>query len=82
MLSLCTLCDISGAERKIGTGYALEQCQNECLEDTTCLGIDFGENGGRSGECYFNFDQNEKFQQHTNFKAWSKNPNCGRFYFT
>ena len=43
MVPLCTSCDISGGERRVyGTGLTLEQCKSKCLDDTTCLGIDFG----------------------------------------
>ena len=76
MTALCTDCHILGEEGRIGSGYTLQKCKNACLNDTTCLGIDFGKNG-RDGECYFNYDQNEDFVDHADFDAWRKNSDCG-----
>jgi len=78
MLNLCTSCDISGRERRVATGLTLEQCKSICLDNSTCLGIDFGKNS-RAGECYFNFEQNINFGSHGNFDAWSKSTNCVLF---
>jgi len=78
ILNLCTSCDISGRERRVATGLTLEQCKSICLNDSTCLGIDFGKNS-RAGECYFNFEQNINFGSHGNFDAWSKSTNCVLF---
>ena len=78
MLNLCTSCDISGRERRVATGLTLERCKSICLNDSTCLGIDFGKNS-RAGECYFNFEQNINYESHGNFNAWSKSTNCGMY---
>ena len=77
MKPLCTSCDISGKEEKIGTGMTLEDCKFECMEDPICYGIDFGKDK-RKGECYFNYEEDVRFGDHNNFVAWSKNPDCGR----
>ena len=78
MQRLCTSCDISGKEEKIGTGYSLVQCKSECLNDAKCLGIDFGK-GKRDGECYFNYDEYVGYGSHENFDAWTKTTFCGKF---
>ena len=71
MKTLCTSCDVSGKEKRIGTGYTLESCKQACIADDSCLAIDFGKNG-RFGECYFNYEQNTKYGSHSNFDAWTK----------
>ena len=76
MEPLCTSCDISGKEEKIGTGMTLEECKLECLDDPNCQGIDFGKDK-RNGECYFNYEEGASFGDHENFDAWSKKSECG-----
>ena len=76
MEPLCTSCDISGKEEKIGTGMTLEECKLECLDDSNCQGIDFGKDK-RYGECYFNYEEGASFGDHENFDAWSKKSECG-----
>ena len=78
MLSLCTSCDISGRESSAGTGLTLETCKSKCLDDSTCLGIDFGK-GSRAGQCYFNHEQNVRYGSHGGFDGWSKTTECGTY---
>ena len=80
MLPLCTSCDISGTETKAGEDITLVECTSRCLNDETCLGIEFGK-GGRKGECYLNHDQNVKFRGHAHFDGWSKSTNCSTISF-
>ena len=75
MVSLCTSCDIAGTESFIDY-LDLEQCKSKCLDDVTCLGIDFGK-GRRDRQCYHNFAQNVKFGSHSYFDAWIKTNVCG-----
>ena len=78
MVPLCPSCDISGRETRFGAGLTLEECKSGCLNNSTCLGIDFGING-REGECFFNEEQNVNFESHENFDGWSKSTNCGNY---
>ena len=78
MVFLCTSCDISGTESRKGMGLTLDQCKFKCIEDTKCLGIDFGKYS-RAGQCYFNFEQNVNFGSHGSFDGWSKSSDCGTF---
>ena len=81
MVPLCTSCDISGGERRVyGTGLTLEQCKSKCLDDTTCLGIDFGKYS-RTGQCYINYEQNVDYGSHGSFDGWSKSNYCGIFLY-
>ena len=80
IIPLCTSCDISGKESRIGQKYTLVQCKTQCLNDTNCLGIDFGK-GDRGGECFFNYEQNDDFGNHKNFDGWKKSSNCGVLTF-
>ena len=72
---LCTSCDIKGSERRVGKGFTLEQCKSKCIDDSSCLGIDFGKNK-RAGECYFNTKQNVNYKSHGNFDGWRKSNQC------
>ena len=76
MEPLCTSCDISGKEEKMGTGMTVEECKLECMDDPNCFGIDFGKDK-REGECYFNYEEDVGFGDHDNFDAWRKKPDCG-----
>ena len=78
MVPLCPSCDILGRETRFGAGLTLEECKSGCLNNSTCLGIDFGING-REGECFFNEEQNVNFESHENFDGWSKSTNCGNY---
>ena len=80
MLPLCTLCDISRTETKAGDDITLVECTSRCLNDDTCLGIEFGK-GGRKGECYLNHDQNVKFRGSEHFDGCSKSTNCSNISF-
>ena len=79
MVYLCTSCDISGSERRVGKRLTLEQCKSKCLDDSTCQGIDFGKHS-RAGECYFNLKQIVDFGSHGSFDGWSKSSDCGTFF--
>ena len=78
MVYLCTSCDISGGEKSGGTGLTLEQCKSKCLDDSTCLSIDYGKDS-RAGACYFNIEQNVNAGFHESFDGWSKSTDCGTF---
>jgi len=75
MEKLCDNCDISGSEVSKGSGYTLSSCQNECLQDPSCLGIDFGKNG-RLGECFFNTGQATSHGSNSDFDGWRKANTC------
>jgi len=75
MAEYCVDCDIEGAEVLRGSDYTLTQCQDECLEDPSCLGIDFGK-GSRSGECFFNTDEVSSYSSASEFDAWRKANTC------
>ena len=78
MVPLCSSCDISGKETRFGNGLTLEECKSGCLNNITCLGIDFGRYE-RVGECFFNEEQNVNFEAHESFDGWSKSTNCGNY---
>ena len=77
MLPLCTSCEISGKETRIGSDLSIGQCKAKCLQDKTCIGIDFNNDNGK---CYFNHDQHVRvsFDADGKFDAWTKSSKCGK----
>jgi hypothetical protein len=72
MTSVCESCDMSGPEKKLGTGFTLQQCKDRCLERNDCHGMDFGKNG-QAGECYINIDESTQGgTHHASFDGWIK----------
>ena len=78
MQPLCESCDMSGREKQVASGLTLEECKLKCMNDNTCLGIDFGK-GHRSGACYFNYQQNTRYTRSAYYNAYRKDPKCGKF---
>ena len=78
MKPLCKSCDMKGSEKKVASGLTLEQCKLKCMKDDTCLGIDFGK-GYRSGQCFFNYKQNQDYSSNNYYDAYRKDPDCGNF---
>ena len=78
MIPLCSSCVISGRNTRVREGLRLEECKSECLNNSTCLGINF-ERNGREGDCsfIFNEEQHVNFEANENFEGWSKSTNCG-----
>ena len=72
MVFVCNNCHITGRETQVAKGITLEECKSRCVDDDTCLGIDFG-----AERCYFNYDQNDNTEAYTGFDAWKKNAECG-----
>ena len=77
MKPLCKSCDMTGRAVKIATGITLEQCKLKCMNDDSCLGIDYGK-GSSFGKCYFNYQQNEGFIRSRFYDAWRKGHECGK----
>ena len=75
-MPLCESCDMSGKEKRLGSGLTLDECKLKCIDDDACLGIDFGK-AARTGKCYGNYDQNDDYKDNANYDAWYKNPDCG-----
>ena len=80
MVFQCTRCEIKGDEARIQMGYTEKQCKSECLKDDDCMGIDFGIDDGRDGECYFNYENVTVIgtKHHNSFVSWRKNLDCGK----
>ena len=72
MKPLCSSCSLLGREKLGGMGLTLEECKKLCMDDETCLGINFG----NSLKCTLNIQQNEKYSKSTYFDAWRKDPEC------
>ena len=75
MVAHCIDCALNGAQFLRGSSYTLADCQDECLQDPGCLGIDFGKDSS-FGYCYFNVEQAIEFTIHSKYDAWKKTTIC------
>jgi len=73
MVPLCIGCKIGNEESvHAGGNYILDGCKSLCLEDDTCVGIDFGnvkiKENVPFGDCYLN----KKRFDSSSYDAWEK----------
>ena len=84
MVPLCTSCAIRSSQTKIGEGMSLEECNNQCLTDANCNGVDFGK-GSKANICFHNWEDTRIYRSHNKFNAYAKSCGSGilfeSFYF-
>jgi len=72
MEEICEGCDLHGSEQYIGD-MTFEECEAKCIanEGGECFGIDYGK-GGRTSQCYLNYEDKDTWEDHGSFDAWKK----------
>ena len=75
MSLLCENCKFTSNFVDMGS-MSIEECNQKCLEDETCFGVDYGYDSSYVYHCYHHFGNSQDTHTHDYLYAWSKT--CGK----